>query len=73
MCVQTKTAHPQTTQGFYIPATELRHWAATHPEYTREQVLALASLIADAAGYKRKDRLSLLQLIEADLNSLDVG
>lgn len=35
-------------------------------------MLALAGLVAEATGYKRKDRLALVQLIEADLNSLEV-
>lgn len=70
--VEGQWMHQRLLQGFYIPATELRHWAATHPEYSREQMLALAGLVAETAGYKRKDRLALVQLIEADLNSLEV-
>lgn len=36
-------------QAFYIPwGEDLQRWSATHPEYTRPQLLSLLSLVADS-------------------------
>ncbi|KAK9809306.1 hypothetical protein WJX73_003160 [Symbiochloris irregularis] len=61
-------------KAFYLPwGPELRHWCQTHPEYTRPQLLALVSCIADSNNLKRKDRAALLAQIEADLADVRVG
>ena len=61
-------------KAFYLPAgPELRHWAQTHPEYTRPQLLALVSCIADSNSMKRKDRTQLLAQVEADLGDVRIG
>ena len=61
-------------KAFYLPwGPELRHWAQTHPEYTRPQLLALVTCIADSNALKRKDRGILLSQIEADLADVRVG
>ena len=61
-------------KAFYLPwGPELRRWAQTHPEYTRPQLLALVSCIADANNLKRKDRGALLAQIEADLGDMRMG
>lgn len=61
-------------KAFYLPwGPELRRWAQTHPEYTRPQLLALVTCIAEANTLKRKDRAALLQQIEADLGEVRIG
>ena len=47
---------------------ELRKWAMTHPEYTRDQILSLAACMADANSLKKKDRGAFLAQLDADLN-----
>lgn len=55
-------------QAFYIPwGPDLQRWAATHPEYTRQQLASLIALIADSQGLKRKDRAAALAAIDAEL------
>lgn len=61
-------------KAFYLPAgPEFRRWAQTHPEYTRPQLLALASCIADANSLKRKDKAALVAQVEADLGDIRIG
>uniref|UniRef100_A0A1D1ZMS1 Coiled-coil domain-containing protein 132 n=1 Tax=Auxenochlorella protothecoides TaxID=3075 RepID=A0A1D1ZMS1_AUXPR len=55
-------------KAFYIPVGELTQWALAHPEYTREQILALTACIADSSGLRRKERAALLAQMEAALH-----
>ena len=58
-------------KAFYIPwGEEVRHWAQTHPEYTREQIVALVTCIAEANQLKRKDRMAMTGQLEADFEDL---
>ncbi|KAK9823710.1 hypothetical protein WJX72_004829 [[Myrmecia] bisecta] len=58
-------------KAFYIPwGEELRRWAQTHPEYTRDQIMMLIVCIAESTGLKRKERNALLAEIESDLRDL---
>ena len=58
-------------QAFYLPwGEELRRWALTHPEYTRDQIMMLVVCIAEANALKRKERNAFLSLLEADLSDL---
>ncbi len=58
-------------QAFYLPwGEELRRWAQTHPEYTRDQIMMLTVCIAEASGLKRKERNAFLSQLEADLYDL---
>ena len=60
-----------SVQAFYLPwGEELRRWALTHPEYTRDQIMMLVVCIAEAKGLKRKERNAFLSLLEADLSDL---
>jgi hypothetical protein len=55
-------------QAFYIPwGPDLQRWAATHPEYSKQQLASLIALIADSQGLKRKDKLAALAAIDAEL------
>ena len=60
-------------QAFYIPLTELPHWAQTHPEDSPQQVLALTACIAESSGLKRKDKAALLAHIEGNLRAMSGG
>ena len=51
-------------KAFYLPESEMFHWACTHPEYTRDQVLSLVNLVANAHNWKRKSRMELVERIE---------
>ena len=58
-------------QAFYLPwGEELRRWALTHPEYTRDQHMMLVVCIAEANGLKRKERNALLAQLEAELSDM---
>ncbi|BDA40427.1 Syndetin [Coccomyxa sp. Obi] len=58
-------------KAFYLPwGEELRRWAQTHPEYTRDQIMMLTVCIAEANGLKRKERNAFLSQLEADLSDL---
>ena len=58
-------------QAFYLPwGEELRRWALTHPEYTRDQIMMLVVCIAEAHGLKRKERNALLAQMEAELSDM---
>ena len=48
---------------------ELRRWSQAHPEYSRDQILALASCIAEANSVKRKERNALVAVIADDLSA----
>ena len=52
-------------KAFYLPETEYFHWACTHPEYSRSQVLSLVNLVANAHNWKRKTRMDLVERIES--------
>lgn len=58
-------------KAFYLPwGEEIRHWAQTHPEYTRDQIIALVTCIAEANQLKRKDRAAMIAQLEADFEDL---
>ena len=55
-------------QAFYIPwGPDLQRWAATHPEYTKQQLASLIALVADSQGLKRRDKAAALAAIDAEL------
>lgn len=60
-------------KAFYIPLSELPHWAQTHPEYSAQQVLALTGCIAESSGLKKRDKAALVAQVEADLRAMAVG
>lgn len=48
-------------KAYYIPwGPDLDHWAATHREYSLDQLAALLTLVADSQGVKRKERAQAL-------------
>ncbi|KAL3518461.1 hypothetical protein ACH5RR_021050 [Cinchona calisaya] len=51
-------------KAYYLPETEYVHWARTHPEYTKSQIVGLINLVATMKGWKRKTRLEVLEKIE---------
>ncbi|GMH12147.1 hypothetical protein Nepgr_013988 [Nepenthes gracilis] len=51
-------------KAYYLPETEYVHWARTHPEYSKAQIISLVNLVATAKGWKRKSRLEILEKIE---------
>ncbi|KAK2075778.1 hypothetical protein QBZ16_001519 [Prototheca wickerhamii] len=55
-------------KAFYIPLAELGSWAQLHPEYSKEQMLALATCMAESSGLRRKERTAMLALLEASLS-----
>lgn len=55
-------------QAFFLTSpSDLQHWVQTHPEYSREQLIALANTLADFKGLKKKDRQILLDLVESSI------
>eukprot|EP00898_Chlorokybus_atmophyticus_P003339 jgi/Chlat1/4005/Chrsp26S03986 len=52
-------------KAYYLPDTELLHWARIHPEYTQAQVIALVNLVANTNNWKRKTRVELVEKIES--------
>ncbi|AQL05769.1 C-terminal isoform 3 [Zea mays] len=52
-------------QAYYLPETEYVHWARSHPEYSKSQVVGLVNLVATMKGWKRKTRLETVEKIEA--------
>ncbi|BDA42201.1 probable Syndetin [Coccomyxa sp. Obi] len=52
---------------FLTGVEELGQWAVTHPEYTREQHLALATAVAQFKGLKKKDQTAFVAQVEASL------
>ncbi|KAJ6835136.1 syndetin [Iris pallida] len=52
-------------KAFYLPETEYVHWARSHPEYSRSQIVGLINLVATMNGWKKKTRLEILGRIEA--------
>ncbi|KAL4577005.1 hypothetical protein LXL04_013106 [Taraxacum kok-saghyz] len=51
-------------KAYYLPETEYVHWARSHPEYTKSQMVGLVNLVATMNGWKRKTRLEVLEKIE---------
>lgn len=51
-------------KAFYLPETEYVHWARTHPEYNRSQIIGLITLVAAMKNWKRKTRLEIIERIE---------
>ncbi|KAL6967130.1 hypothetical protein U1Q18_032934 [Sarracenia purpurea var. burkii] len=51
-------------KAYYLPETEYVHWARTHPEYSKNQMVGLINLVATMKGWKRKTRLEVLEKIE---------
>lgn len=48
-------------QAFFLnPDEEFQRWVMTHPEYRPQQKLALAALVADFRGIKRKQKSAFL-------------
>lgn len=60
-------------KAFYIPLTELPHWAQTHPEYSAHQVLALTACIAESSQMKKREKAALLAQIENNLQAMSLG
>ncbi|KAL4191048.1 hypothetical protein AMTRI_Chr07g78870 [Amborella trichopoda] len=52
-------------KAYYLPETEYVHWARSHPEYSKNQVIGLVNLVASMNNWKRKTRLEMLEKIEA--------
>ncbi|KAG6678991.1 hypothetical protein I3843_14G106600 [Carya illinoinensis] len=51
-------------KAYYLPETEYVHWARGHPEYSKSQIVGLINLVATMKGWKRKNRLDVLEKIE---------
>ncbi|XP_059429795.1 uncharacterized protein LOC132163502 isoform X2 [Corylus avellana] len=51
-------------KAYYLPETEFVHWAWAHPEYSKSQIVGLINLVASMKGWKRKNRLDVLEKIE---------
>lgn len=51
-------------KAYYLPETEYVHWARSHPEYGKSQIVGLINLVATMKGWKRKTRLEVLERIE---------
>lgn len=48
-------------QAFFLgPDQELQRWVMTHPEYSPQQKLLLAGLIADFRDFRRKQKSAFL-------------
>ncbi|XP_020588821.1 syndetin isoform X2 [Phalaenopsis equestris] len=54
-------------KAFYLPETEYVHWARSHPEYSRSQIVGLVNLVAAMKGWKRRTRLEVLDRIESGM------
>lgn len=52
-------------KAYYLPETEYVHWARSHPEYSKTQVVGLVNLVATMKGWKRKTRIETIERIEA--------
>lgn len=52
-------------KAFYLPETEYVHWARSHPEYSKSQIVGLVNMVATMKSWKRKTRLEILERIEA--------
>ncbi|KAK9901648.1 hypothetical protein WJX75_006561 [Coccomyxa subellipsoidea] len=61
------TEHHRSQAFFLTGVEELGQWAVTHPEYTREQQLSLATAVAQFNGLKRKDQAVFVAQVEAFL------
>ncbi|KAG9151241.1 hypothetical protein Leryth_002801 [Lithospermum erythrorhizon] len=51
-------------KAYYLPETEYVHFARSHPEYTKSQIIGLVNLVATMKGWKRKTRLEVLEKLE---------
>ncbi|KAL0534185.1 hypothetical protein IC582_028469 [Cucumis melo] len=51
-------------KAYYLPETEYVHWARSHPEYSKSQIIGLVNMVASMKGWKRKTRLEILEKIE---------
>ncbi|KAK9817254.1 hypothetical protein WJX72_011915 [[Myrmecia] bisecta] len=52
-------------KAFFIPSIpDLEHWVQTHPEYSREQLVLLATAMAEFMGMKKKDKAEFLAQIQ---------
>lgn len=51
-------------KAFYLPESELLHWAQTHPEYSPAHVIALVNQIAFAFKWNRGQAKDLVEKIE---------
>ncbi|KAG0457416.1 hypothetical protein HPP92_022573 [Vanilla planifolia] len=64
--VKSKLQNVETfIKAFYLPETEYVHWARSHPEYTKSQIVGLVNLVAAMKGWKKKTRLEVLEKIES--------
>ncbi|MQL84150.1 hypothetical protein Taro_016654 [Colocasia esculenta] len=52
-------------KAYYLPETEYVHWARSHPEYSKNQVVGLINLVSTVKNWKRKTRLEVLEKLEA--------
>lgn len=52
-------------KAYYLPETEYVHWARAHPEYSKNQIVGLINLVATMKGWKRKNRLEVLEKLES--------
>uniref|UniRef100_A0A1D1YUT6 Coiled-coil domain-containing protein 132 n=1 Tax=Anthurium amnicola TaxID=1678845 RepID=A0A1D1YUT6_9ARAE len=53
-------------KAYYLPETEYVHWARSHPEYSKSQIVGLVNLVSIMKNWKRKTRLEVLERIEGD-------
>ncbi|XP_038979589.1 syndetin-like isoform X2 [Phoenix dactylifera] len=51
-------------KAYYLPETEYVHWARSHLEYSKSQIVGLINLVATMKSWKRKTRLEVLERIE---------
>ncbi|KAK1267369.1 hypothetical protein QJS04_geneDACA000243 [Acorus gramineus] len=51
-------------KAYYLPETEYVHWARSHPEYSKSQIVGLINMVATMKGWKRKTRLEIVERIE---------
>eukprot|EP00897_Mesotaenium_endlicherianum_P008195 jgi/Mesen1/7403/ME000388S06623 len=52
-------------KAFYLPETEYLHWAQTHSEYSKSQIIGLINLVATMNNWKRKTRAEILERVES--------
>lgn len=57
-------------KAFYVPIFQLADWAASHPGYTKFQLLNLASCMAESSGLKKKDAAVAVAQVESQLKSI---
>ncbi|EIE20688.1 hypothetical protein COCSUDRAFT_57256 [Coccomyxa subellipsoidea C-169] len=59
------TEHHRSQAFFLTEVEEFGQWAVTHPEYTREQQIGLATAVAQFKGLKKKDQATFVAQVEA--------